>query len=137
MYIDEFPLSSIIKDIKIYKNKAEAISILRIARAFSALTLMDDKGNSSIYICYRNQRKIMGIPIIVQIEDVELIGHLKYYKVEYKDNEFQTGRRIEFESIETDDLLPILFLPKLCIHGYPRWDNIDLVLYAIIKSDWS
>jgi hypothetical protein len=130
-------LSSVIKDIKIYKNKAEAESILQIARPFSALMLNNDNDTSCIYICYRSQRKIMGIEITTNLERNDSVGNLKYYKVEYKETITDSvGRKIDFENIEYKSLITLLFLPELCITGYRRRDNIEMVNYVLVKSDW-
>jgi hypothetical protein len=131
-------LSSGIKDIKVYKNKAEAESVIQIARPFSALELMDDNESSRIYICYRRQRIIMGIEIITKSQTYETIENMEYYHVDYKNiSTMSTGKRIDVENIKCNSLITLLFLPKLCITGYPMRDNIENVLYAIIKSDWS
>ena len=130
-------LSSVIKDIKVYKNKAQAESILQLARPFSAIKVLDDNDAPTIYICYRNHRKIMGIEIATAFEQIDIYGNLKYYKVDYKENNKSRGRQIDLDGIKYNKLIPLLFLPELCITGYPRRDNIEIITYAIVKSDWS
>jgi hypothetical protein len=125
-----------ISGIKIYKNKSEAESIIKFAKPFSAIHWCCND-ETITYICYRNDKTIKGVEITIDYPVENIVGYMKYYEVTYTaTNTMSNKKPMRLENCNDGTIIPLLFLPLLGQTGYPSMEDVDMVRYCIVNSNW-